>query len=293
MTSDLSLGLLVSGNLGLQVLRLLIKKYKIESVFTDQKSEEIINFASSHKIKLFVGNPREGRASEFIKGLKIDILLSVNYLFLIEKDLISLPKKYAINIHGSLLPKYRGRTPHVWAIINNEKFAGITAHLIDEGCDSGNIIEQIRVPIKQNDTGNDILIKYQKLYPKLINRILKKAARGKLKTFPQDDLKATCFGKRIPEDGQVDWNWQKERIYNWVRALAHPYPGAFTYHNKIKFIFHKLSFSDLGFSYDQPNGLVLQAKSDRLFVKTSNGVIVLEKLEKADNLHFCPGDILK
>ncbi len=287
---DIKLGVLAGGKLGYQALLHLFCRFKISCILTDKKSIKIIDFAKGNNINLFVGNPRDSKAKELIKT-PIDVLLSVNYLFLIENDLIKWPRKCAINIHGSLLPKYRGRTPHIWAVINNEKFTGVTAHLINEGCDSGDVIKQVKIPIKPTDTGNDILLKYQRLYPQLIEKVLINAARGNLKTFFQDSSKATYFGKRTPEDGRVNWNWQKERIYNWVRALAKPYPGAFTYYNSVKIIFHKLSFSDLGFSYNQTNGLILKVEPGKIFVKSPNGVVIMEEIEKSESINFCSGTI--
>src|SRR5690606_38202127 len=116
-------------------------------------------------ITLFIGNPRNGRGHAFLKNYSFDVLLSVNYLYLIEEDLIKMPRRFAINLHGSLLPKYRGRTPHVWAIINGEKKTGVTAHLITKGCDEGPIVSQIQIPIEIQDTGNDILNKFKQKYP--------------------------------------------------------------------------------------------------------------------------------
>lgn len=293
MVKSPNLALLIGGQLGIKILTFLHNKYKISCLFTDGKSDEIIKFAKANLISIFVGNPRGGKTFDFIKKKKVDLLLSVNYLFLIEKDLITWPKKYAINVHGSLLPKYRGRTPHVWAIINNEKYTGITAHLINEGCDAGNIIKQIKVPIRQTDTGNDLLLKYLKLYPEFIDEVLKQVSKNQIKTFPQDSSKATYFGKRSPEDGKIDWNWQKERIFNWVRALAKPYPGAFSHYDDNRIIFHKLNYSDLGFSWDQENGLILKAQFDKLFVKTANGVVTLSKIENPNHIKFKTGIILK
>jgi methionyl-tRNA formyltransferase len=194
---------------------------------------------------------------------------------LIDQDLIEFPKKYAINIHGSLLPKYRGRTPHVWAIINNEKKTGISAHLIDIECDAGDLIEQVEVEIEHSDTGASILQKYEILYWPLVQKTLRKIQEEVLITTPQNHTKATYFGKRTPDDGKIDWSWQKERIFNWVRAQAHPYPGAFTYLNGEKLIIDSISFTDDGFNDEIPNGKMMSINP--LKVKTPNGVIKIEK----------------
>lgn len=270
---SLRCGLLVSGGLGLDALRFLFERCDIQFVFTNRGSEEIVAFCESNDIEHFVGNPRQGRASSFLKPFETDVVLSINYLFVIERDLIQHPKLVAANIHGSLLPKYRGRTPHVWAIINNESEAGVTVHEIDEGCDTGYILIQKSVPILDEDTGADILQKHQKLYPELIEEFIGKVLAGTLEGTPQDHSQATYFGARCPDDGKIDWNWQRERIKNWIRAQAHPYPGAFFCWQGKRFTVNACRPSELGFASEQPNGAVLSL--DPLVVKTPNGALEL------------------
>lgn len=272
----MNIGLLVSGQLGFKILIHLYKSYNLSFVLTDRQSTPIIDFAHEHKIPLYVGNPRTTDLPDYILHSNIHILLSVNYLFIIDAKLIELPQNLSINIHGSLLPKYRGRTPHVWAIINNESQTGITAHVIDEGCDTGDIIEQLIIPIGKQDTGADILEKFEHAYPQLIDRVLHNVEQGSVHPIPQDHSLATYFGKRTPDDGKIDWNWQKERIHNWVRSQAYPYPGAFTLYNDQKIIIDRISFHDLGFNDEIPNGTILN--TNPILVKTPNGVIQLEQI---------------
>ena len=269
----MKLGLLASGVLGHQALQHIHDRYELVFVCTDSRSDNIKDFAQKHDIPLFVGNPRNSRITRFIEDKEIDVLASVNYLFLIEQDLIQLPSVIAFNIHGSLLPKYRGRTPHVWAIINSEKEVGITAHLIDENCDAGDILCQIHIPIEEKDTGASLLEKYTQRYPELLDRVFEQIEGESLDTIPQDESKATYFGKRGPSDGKIDWNWQRERVYNWIRAQAPPYPGAFSFYKGRKIIFESSQFSEDGFNYEQPNGTIL--KTDPLTVKTPNGALEL------------------
>ena len=173
----MKIGVLCSGNLGFQILNKLFRSYEIAFVFSDFKSESIINFCKKKQIDLFLGNPRNGKCSDFINEKQCDILLSINYLYIIEYPLIDLPKKYAINIHGSLLPKYRGRTPHVWAIINNEKTTGCTVHYVDEKLDNGKNIVQKSFFININDDKYSLQVKTQKLeyiaYPEAIIKIFR------------------------------------------------------------------------------------------------------------------------
>jgi methionyl-tRNA formyltransferase len=284
----MNLGLLCSGGLGTKILIELYNQHKVNFVFTDSKSREIISFCSDNKLPIFIGNPRNGKAIDFISKNSCDILISINYLFVVDKDVIYLGSKLSFNIHGSLLPKYRGRTPHVWSIINGEELTGITAHIIDEGCDTGEILEQIKIPIDQKDTGNDILLKYADNYLPLIQKVITKLTNGKLKSKHQDSIFSTYFGKRVPEDGLIDWNWHKERIYNWVRAQAHPYPGAFTFNNGEKVTIDKISYSNHGYEYDLVNGTIL--KVNPLIVKTPNGAIEIKKIR--EKIELTKGKIL-
>ena len=282
----MNLALFVSGGLGFKVLdHLMESKHSIKCVYTDSNSNEIIDTANDNHLPIFIGNPRNERALRFIDAHTIDIILSVNYLFLIERLLFS-KAELAVNIHGSLLPKYRGRTPHVWAIINNESKTGVTAHLIDDGCDTGDIIKQKEVVINNNDRGADILEKFNKLYIPLVDEILIDFERGSITPIPQNNKNATFFGKRTPDDGRINWGWQKERIRNWVRAQAYPYPGAFTYYQGLdeKVIIDEVVFSDKGFNETDRNGLIVSLNP--ICVKTPNGVLEIRNIRNLERLSF-------
>lgn len=270
--------LCISGNLGKVVLdRLLEKNLSIDAVLTDYKSIEIFRTCEFRRIPCFRGNPRNGKALSWIseRKIKIENLLSINYLFILEDDILQNVANYAINFHGSLLPKYRGRTPHVWAIINGEKETGISAHLMNSKCDDGNIVKQIRVEITEDDTGASILQKYTKLYPELVDDIVECIQNNTISSIPQDLKRATYFSKRTPDDGQINWKWQKIRIKNWVRAQAFPYPGAFTYLRGNKIIINKVEYSDLGFRNTDPDGLVMDVCNGCPIVKVPNGALAL------------------
>lgn len=276
----LSVCLLASGGLGLTALKHLCHKSDISlhSVLIDRKSEEIIGFCKDSGLPFFAGNPRGGATAAFRRsiGKRPDIILSVNYLFLIEEDLISWPGKYAVNVHGSLLPKYRGRTPHVWAIINGETETGITAHLITEECDKGDIIALKVIPITRDDTGGSVLAKYREAYPALIDEVISKIKDGKLETIRQDESKSTYYPKRTPDDGEINWGWQRERIRNWVRAMAPPeYPGAFFYEGGRKVIVENSELSDLGFPENCPDGKVISHDENEYIIKVQDGCIKL------------------
>lgn len=276
------IGVMASGQLGYICLKQLVEIYGIACVLTDKHSSGIISLTTEHNIPCFIGNPRKRKAANFIEELPIDILLSVNYLFLVEEDILSWPSKAAINFHGSLLPKYRGRTPHVWAIINGETATGITAHQMTLGCDEGDVVASRVVQISDLDTGGTLLEKYMAIYPELIQEVVESFRKGSTKFLKQDESKATYFEKRTPSDGAIDWSWQKERIRNWVRAQAYPYPGAFGFINGNKVIIDQVEFDDYGFKQGQPNGLILTEEPFR--IKTPNGVLLLKQVREGRNV---------
>lgn len=284
----LKIGVLCSGGLGLDTLSKIAGDYKIEFVLTDGNSEEIIHFVTQNNIVFFAGNPRKGKGYSFIKNINVDVIISINYLFLIEEDIINHSNIITFNIHGSLLPKYRGRTPHVWAIINGETKTGITAHIIDAGCDTGKIIRQIEIPIEENDTGAKILEKYAKKYYPLIKKVLSDIIEDNIELKDQIESDATYFGKRSPEDGAINWSWSKESIRNWVRAQAYPYPGAFTFYNGQKIVIDKVSISKMEIIENIPNGTIVQ-ENPIILVKVSNGALNLD-IVRTKNYKFTLGN---
>jgi methionyl-tRNA formyltransferase len=275
------IGLLASGGLGYSILQQIGSSYDLSFVMTDKGSDLIQDFCRINKIPCFAGNPRNGNSNDFLAAKSCDILVSINYLFLIEQNIIDIPKILAFNIHGSLLPKYRGRTPHVWSIINNEIATGITAHMIDSGCDTGDVLEQVQIDIDSKDTGATILKKFEEHYFPLVVKVLNKIEADELIRHPQDNSKATYFGKRTPEDGLINWSWQRERIYNWVRAQSFPYPGAFTFYLNNKVVIDWIELDDYGFDYNVPNGTIVT--NDPIRIKTPNGLVKITKFRNSIN----------
>jgi methionyl-tRNA formyltransferase len=284
-----SYGILASGNLGLICIEKIAKKASIKFVLTDKLSNSIIDYCHHNSLPVFIGNPRNGKAISFLSNYPVDVILSINYLFIVEKDIIDIPKKYAINFHGSLLPKYRGRTPHVWAIINNESETGITAHMMSEGCDEGDLVHQEKISISTNSTGADILNKYVEVYPTVISHVMEAIESGNIMLAKQDGTKATWFGKRTPEDGEINWAWQKERIFNWVRALARPYPGAFTFYQNNRIEIHRIAYSNHGFNASDENGKILCIDKS-IIVKTENGAVELLDIVAPPTINFKIGE---
>jgi methionyl-tRNA formyltransferase len=287
----LILGVLCSGGLGFDTLLKIHKVYEIQFILTDKKSVDIIQFSKERNIPVFAGNPRNGAGYKFIKDISVDVIVSINYLFLIEEDIFNHSNKITFNIHGSLLPKFRGRTPHVWAIIKGEKKTGITAHFINSGCDTGKIIAQIEIPIEENDTGGILLEKYAKEYFPLIENVLEKVESNQLTLTEQIEANASYFGKRTSVDGEINWTWNEETIRNWIRAQAHPYPGAFTFYEGQKIIIDKISIIDYKSNASIQAGEIVQVNSE-IIVKTGKGFIKLDRI-RTENCIFKVGKKFK
>jgi methionyl-tRNA formyltransferase len=119
----------------------------------------------------------------------------------------------------------------------------------------------------------------------MLDEIIQRIEKDNLKLLEQDDLKATYFGKRTPDDGKINWHWQIERIRNWIRAQADPYPGAFSYYKGKKVVIDEAEKTDLGYSYDIPDGTIIKIH-EAPFVKTPNGVLKLTKIRNSNDIHF-------
>jgi methionyl-tRNA formyltransferase len=140
-----------------------------------------------------------------------------------------LPQKGTVNLHPSLLPKYRGRASINWAILNGENEIGLTAHYVVEGMDTGDIIHQVPVSLGRDEDVGDALRKLMPLYAEMTVSVLNAIRNDSVTRTTQDYLQATSFPARHPEDGQISWDQPAEDIVNLVRAVTKPYPGAFTF----------------------------------------------------------------
>ncbi len=283
------IGLLVSGDLGYKILNH-IKGLKIIFVLTDNSSFKIIEFCKKNNINLYVGNPRNNKINNFIYGVKADVIISVNYLFIVNENILNIARKISFNIHGSILPKYRGRTPHVWAIINGEKEIGVTAHEMTSECDEGDILKQEVFKISEDDTGASILKKFSEIYPRVIDSVIDDIYNNTLIKKKQDHSKATFFPKRTPDDGIINWNWKMKKIKNWVRAQSYPYPGAFSYINGDKIIIDKVSLLKINNKENLENGTVVKYDNS-LIVKVSDGFLYLNKIR--NNIKIKPNTKFK
>ncbi len=162
-----------------------------------------------------------------------EFIFSFYYRRVLPPALLALAKKGAFNMHGSLLPKYRGRAPVNWAVLKGEKETGATLHEMVAKPDAGRIVDQERVPIGPDETAAEVFAKVSDAAETVLKRSLPHLLAGTVRLKEQDLSKGSYFGGRKPEDGRVDWSKSALEIHNLVRAVAPPYPGAFTDKMKI------------------------------------------------------------
>ncbi len=165
---------------------------------------------------------------ERLATLAPDFLFSFYYRALLPADVLGCARRGAFNMHGSLLPKYRGRAPVNWAIVNGERETGATLHEMVARADAGDIVDQMAVPILADDDAREVYAKVTVAAEIVLVRSLPGLLAGTAPRRAQPIVAGQYFGRRRPEDGRIDWNWPAERIHNLVRAVAPPFPGAFT-----------------------------------------------------------------
>lgn len=223
-------------NVGYRCLEELIRQgADVRLVFSheDSASEEIWfrsvrELAARHGIPCVTGNVNDAENRERIAELAPDFLLSFYYRNMILPEVLTLAKRGALNLHGSYLPRYRGRVPVNWAVINGETSTGATLHYMVEKPDAGEIVDQEAVEIAFEDTALDVFNKVTDAAVTVLRRAWPQLVAGIAPRIPMDLKAGNYCGGRKPEDGRIDWNMSARRIYDLVRGVTHPYPGAFT-----------------------------------------------------------------
>lgn len=156
-----------------------------------------------------------------------DYIFSFYYRQMLGQQLLDIPARGGFNVHGSLLPKYRGRVPVNWAIIHGENESGVSLHRMEIKPDSGNLLAQAAVPILRNDTAFDVFQKLKCAAEIMLMEVVPEMLAGRVIEIPLDLAEGSYFSGRKPQDGRIDWSRPAADIHNLVRAVAPPYPGAF------------------------------------------------------------------
>lgn len=199
----------------------------------------------ARELGLPVYQPERVNASSFVDEvvkLYPDLSILSGYNQILKKRIISIPKHGTINLHGGKLPEYRGVAPINWQIINGETTGGCAIIYVDEGVDTGDIIAQEYYDISLEYTAATVVEKTLEIFPILLVETLEKIKMGTVKRVKQNVAEGCYYTRRYPRDGKIDWRRMTAlEVYNLVRALVKPYPGAFTYHGDAKIIIWKAS----------------------------------------------------
>lgn len=209
---------------------------QIDLIFTheDSPTEEIWfqsvhGLAEQHAIPCLTTDINLPENVERVRSLAPAFIFSFYYRSMIKAEVLAIPRLGALNLHGSYLPRYRGRVPVNWAVINGETETGATLHYMVEKPDAGDIVDQERVGIAFSDTARDVFGKVTDAAATVMARAWPLLRDGQAARIPMNLAEGSYCSGRTPADGRIDWTKSAVQIYNLIRGVTHPYPGAFTW----------------------------------------------------------------
>jgi len=189
--------------------------------------DSVAALCAEHQIPTLL-DPEPAALLTTVAAIAPDFIFSFYYRHMLPVEVLALARRGAFNLHGSLLPRYRGRVPVNWAVLHGETETGVTLHEMTSKPDAGAIIAQTSVPILPDDTAHDVFGKLTVASEQTLWHAVPALLAGTAQRLPNDLSKGSYFGGRKPEDGRIDWQQDGQQVYNLHRAVAPPYPGAYT-----------------------------------------------------------------
>jgi len=233
-------------------------------------SDSVADLATDNGVPVLIRErPDDEDLLAALKNAEPDVIVATNWRTWIPPQIFNLPPYGTLNVHDALLPKYAGFSPLIWALINGEKEVGVTAHMMNDELDAGDIVLQRAVPVGDRDTTTDLFHKTLELFGPITTDGLALIASGKTDWAEQDRSQASFFHKRADEDDRIDWTWPAEDLDRLVRALADPYPNAFTHYRGERVRVVKASVSDG----------VYGGTPGRIFIREGDGVVIVAGAE--------------
>ncbi len=223
---------------------------------------------------------RDAHFLEQIRRIAPDVIVGVAFGQILPKSLLAIPKRGCINLHASLLPKYRGAAPIQWALIKGERETGITTIFMNEAMDEGDILLQESVSIQENETARELAQRLAGKGARLLIRTLEALEGGHLIPQPQDHQKASYAPSLKKEDGEIHWQQTAEQIQNLIRGTE-PWPGAYTFWGSERLRIWRAHAHKRDFHPGTP-GLVFSASPESLEVVTGQGILKIEELQPAN-----------
>jgi methionyl-tRNA formyltransferase len=242
-------------NVGARCLRVLLARgVDVALVVTHEDNpleniwfESVAAVAAEYGIETITPRePADDILRDAVRRAQPEFIFSFYYRHMLPTDLLALAPRGAYNMHGSLLPKYRGRVPTNWAVLNGETETGATLHEMSVKPDAGAIVGQTSVPILPDDTAQQVFDKVTVAAEQTLWRVLPALLAGEAPHLPNDIANGSYYGGRKPEDGRIDWSLPAGRVYDLVRAVAPPYPGAFTDIGDERFIVARARLAPIG-----------------------------------------------
>lgn len=208
-----------------------------------------------------------------------EFMVVVAYGQILSPEVLAVPLRGCVNVHYSLLPKYRGAAPVQWAILRGETETGITTMLMDEGMDTGDLLLQRRVPIAPEDTAGTLTEKLARVAPNLLLQTLRGLRAGTLTPRPQDHAQATYAPRLRKSDGQIQWTRPSREVVNHVRG-TNPWPGAFTYREgRLLKVWQATVVENFAGGGGIPGTVVEIRKNRGIVVSTADGAVCLERVQ--------------
>ncbi len=220
-----------------------------------------------------------------LKAWQPELIAVAAFGRILPKVVLDLPPRGCVNVHGSLLPKYRGAGPIQWAIIKGERETGITTMLMDEGMDTGAILLQERLAINPDETAGELSARLAEVGGRLLIETIRRLKAGALQPRAQDHTQATMAPLLKKEDGWITWNAEASEIVNRVRGLS-PWPGAFTYAGDERWIIWRAAIEDCAREGKGPApvpGTIVEASKDGILVATGRGLLAILELQPANS----------
>lgn len=245
------------------------------------------------ELGLEVYQPQNINSEESIKNIsdiKPDFIVVAAYGQILKSEILSIPKYGCVNIHASLLPKYRGAAPINWVLINGESETGVTIMKMSEGLDTGDILLKESIPILEEDDSITIHDKLSRLGGKLIVEALEGVKDGYIKPEEQDHTKSNYAAMINKKMGRIDWNKSGLDIKNLIRGLK-PWPFAYTFYKGVNVKIHKAKVIDK--FKDGMNGQIIKVSEDGVFVNAKDSCIVIEELQFPGKRKLPVGEFIK
>jgi UDP-4-amino-4-deoxy-L-arabinose formyltransferase/UDP-glucuronic acid dehydrogenase (UDP-4-keto-hexauronic acid decarboxylating) len=245
--------------------------------------ESVADIARAHGVPVLTPkSPNDPDVVGQLAALDADLFLSVWYRRLLGERLLALPRIASLNLHGSLLPAYRGRAPLNWVLVNGETRTGVTLHHMAPDADAGDIVAQASIDIAPDDTALTLYGRMIKRGVDLLVESYPAVVGGTARRVPQDHARATVFGRRTAEDGRVAWDWAARRITNMIRAVTHPFPGAFVGDGDRRVYLWEGSVDSLT-SAKAPGTIIDIAREHGIAIATGDGVLRVTRIQSSND----------